>query len=601
MSFAAEPYGVFVDDLVSALTGGVTRERLVFVPEEGPFRLGFGADFIPGTVRAHGLVEGEFFRFHEGVDFDVDAGGTLAWRESEPGVPAGGATWPERGSHFYVSYERRPDRQAAPRLTDRNPGSVLRTLAESFAREYAVLSLQLDAVQRGAFLDTAEGHDLDQVVALVGVERRSLLFAAGEVVLSRGTPAPADVFIPEGMLLSTGEVPAVTVATTEARTLRAGTLSVAVPVRSEVEGPAGVAAAGTVTVVHRPILGVDGANNPQPITFGGGSETDAQLRRRGARALETGGAATVGALVGALASVEGVREQDVRIVEDHLAFPGIVKVAVASQLDDAHAVRAAELIERHRPAGVRVLHNLRLVPTVSITPGFDDNADEAGPPQAAGETADMFFKVGVTAAVTAAGASLTAVQKSALVAGVEQAARTFVDSRGLGETIVYNQLVSSIMAIEGVYDVSLDLYPFGATPPIGRRNVAPQPADTRPRLEALDVTLRGAPIALDVTVVIERRGLAASGDIASAIEDARTDILRRLTDALRTLAEAITPAALRGALTDTETYSVQDLTYTAEFVDEGLRITSPNRVIEPGADQQPWIRHVDVTEAEQTT
>ena len=30
MSFAAEPYGVFVDDLVSSLTGGVTRERFTF-------------------------------------------------------------------------------------------------------------------------------------------------------------------------------------------------------------------------------------------------------------------------------------------------------------------------------------------------------------------------------------------------------------------------------------------------------------------------------------------------------------------------------------------------------------------------------------------
>jgi len=290
----------------------------------------------------------------------------------------------------------------------------------------------------------------------------------------------------------------------------------------------------------------------------------------------------------------------VRIVEDHLAFPGIVKVAIATELDESRALRAAQLIEEHRPAGGRVLHNLRLVPAATVTPGFDDNADEAGPPQGPGEVEDMFFKVGVTAAVTAAGASLTTAQKSALVAGVEQVARSFVDTRGLGETIVYNQLVGAIMAVDGVHDVSLDLYPFGAGP-AGRRNLVPEPPDTRPRVELLDVTLRGAPIALDVSVAVERRGLAAARDVASALEDARTDILRRLTDALRTLAAPITPAALRGALTDTESYSVQDLGYTAEFVEEGLRIISPDRTIIPGPDQQPWIRRVEVTELEQTT
>ena len=42
MSFRAEPFGVFVDDLVSSLTGGVTREVFRFVPEQEPFRLGAG-------------------------------------------------------------------------------------------------------------------------------------------------------------------------------------------------------------------------------------------------------------------------------------------------------------------------------------------------------------------------------------------------------------------------------------------------------------------------------------------------------------------------------------------------------------------------------
>ena len=111
-------------------------------------------------------------------------------------------------------------------------------------------------------------------------------------------------------------------------------------------------------MIHRPILGIEAATNPQALTFGGDSETDDSLRRRASRALEASGRATPGAITGALVSVEGIREQDVRIEEDHLAFPGLVKVSVASDLTPAESARAAELIELSRPAGVRVVHNL---------------------------------------------------------------------------------------------------------------------------------------------------------------------------------------------------------------------------------------------------
>jgi hypothetical protein len=239
MSFAAEPYGVFVDDLVSSLTGGVTRERFTFLDDQKPFTLAYASSAVTTTVRVNGLVAGEYFRFTPGTDFDVTAG-TIVWRESAPGVPAARATWPDRGSDFYASYERTPDPGAPPRLTDRNPGSIVRTLAESFAREYAVLSRQLEGVYRAGFLGTAEGRDLDQVVALVGVERRTRTFARGEVVFTRATPAPADIFIPSGTRVSTGEVPASVVETVDPGTLRAGAVSVAVPVQALVAGPDGV-------------------------------------------------------------------------------------------------------------------------------------------------------------------------------------------------------------------------------------------------------------------------------------------------------------------------------------------------------------------------
>src|SRR5262249_37014468 len=130
---------------------------------------------------------------------------------------------------------------------------------------------------------------------------------------------------------------------------------------------------------------------------------------------------------------------------------------------------------------------------------------------------------------------------------------------------------------------------------------APSPATTRPRLDELDVTLRGALIALDVAVVIQRKGLAAAADPAQALDDARSDIVDRLQQLLASSGGPISQSVLLGALPDTATYAVKELDYTAESLDEGLRISAENREIQPADDQQPWIRAVRVTEAVQTS
>lgn len=589
MTFRAEPYGVFVDDMVSALTGGITRESFRFLPENEPFRLGHGADVVAATTRIHGLVRDEHHRFVNGTDFDV-LDGTIVWRPSP-------ATIPDEGSRFSASYERVPDPQAPPRLTDRNPGSVLRTLAESFAREYAVLSRQLEQVYDGAFLDTAEGRDLDQLVTLVGLSRRTSLFAIGEVVFSRSTPAPGDITIEAGTLISTSDVPGVTVATAESRTLRTGTLSVSVPIAATVAGAGGITAANTLTVIHRPILGVSRVANPEPTAFRGETETDLALRRRARLALQTAGRSTTGAIVGALATVEGIRDYDVYVVEDHIAFPGVVKVTVAAELDEAHTRQAIERLEAARPAGVRVLHNLVAPPPPASDPGLGGGAMPGSPPASVGADG-VFSPAAVTAAITPTSGSLRSDEREALVHEIENVIEAFVDTRGVGEPIVYNQLVTAIMTVAGVQDVILDVTRFGSIDTIGRQNLYPQPPNTRLRLDLDDVTLRGAPIALDVTVTVERKGLAAASDRATALHDIEGALQSVIPSVLPQLSNGITVAKLLAAIPATDTYEVESVSYVAEFVDEGLRITKQDLEISPASDQVPWIRTVTATETD---
>ena len=71
MSYAAEPYAQFVEDLLLSLTGGVSRERFAFIPENAPFRLSPPGPVVRGTLRVFGQVEGAYHRFVLDTDYEL--------------------------------------------------------------------------------------------------------------------------------------------------------------------------------------------------------------------------------------------------------------------------------------------------------------------------------------------------------------------------------------------------------------------------------------------------------------------------------------------------------------------------------------------------
>jgi hypothetical protein len=594
VSYAAEPYGIFANDLLLNLTGGVSRVRFRFVEEQRPFRIGAHEAVRHESIAVHGLADGAFRLFVRERDYVLGDDAEIVWLATPEGVPTADATWPDAGSDFYVSFDRVPGTHAPPALTDRNPGSITRTLAESFALELAVLSHQLELVYEAGFLATATGRDLEAIASLVGVSRRGQVHAAGEVVLSRTTPAAADVAVPAGTLVATAEPPSVVVETTATVTLRRGTLSVVAPVRAQSRGPDGVAAARTLTVLHRPILGIDAVTNPTPLTFGAGTEDDDALRQRASRALETSGRATVGAIRGALATLPGIREQDVRVEEDHVAHPGVVNVTIAAELDPATAHAASVLLEEHRPAGIRIVHSL---PTPTLPPpsvGSEPNGGGDGPVPP-GTVEGVWYPIAVVATVTPASTGLTDEQRQRLAGSVQSAITGAVDAVGVGEPLVYNALVAAVMSLDDVVDVVIDVAPRDAgSPPAGRRNLPGTP-DTRPRLVAPDdltVELRGALIALDVTAEVRRLGLGLGGDADAKLANTAEDIRVRLEDALLVTPDVVSPEVLRELLLATDTYEVLRIGYGAEFLDEGLRITEQDVTIDVSPEQQAWIRSV---------
>ena len=79
MSYAAEPYAQFVDDLLAALTGGEIRERFVFLPEQAPFRLAAPGAVVPRTLRVFGQARGAFARFRANLDYVLGEGSVIRW------------------------------------------------------------------------------------------------------------------------------------------------------------------------------------------------------------------------------------------------------------------------------------------------------------------------------------------------------------------------------------------------------------------------------------------------------------------------------------------------------------------------------------------
>lgn len=271
---------------------------------------------------------------------------------------------------------------------DTNVGSIARTLAEAYAHEMAIYYGMLDLSHASGYLDTAEGGALDNVVAILGITRARAGRLTGHVELSRTSPAPEDIGIPVGFRIrgdsETETIPEV--ATSAEAVLRRGETRVVVAVQ-EVEYDPKLASVtplinpGNLTVMPRPLLGVEAVTNPGPLRRSSEDESDAELRARARVALREGEAGTLESIAAAVRK-EGVRQVTVREPQDGRA--GVVEVVVGDPdfASSPATIKAVEeAIREVKPAGIRV--RLLYAKTVYFQPRFavepaDPRLDDAG-------------------------------------------------------------------------------------------------------------------------------------------------------------------------------------------------------------------------------
>lgn len=352
MSFRRRTYPEVLENLLTAATGGVAAEAHPFPPPAGDGARPRHALQQPPVARVSsvfGSRHGEPHLFRDGTDYRLVDGQVVEWQED--------AELPDEGTLVHVNYF---PAAAQPVLTDVYTGSVFRTLAETVGLEITRLYTTLGEVYRAGFVETAGGSALDNVVALLGIERVRGGHATGLVEFTRSAGVAGVVAIPAGTRIATPDGK-VEYETTEAVTLAAGQRTVRVAARDLEEagstqaGEGGVLAAGSLTVLPTPIAGIESVTNPAPTTLSTQDETDAELRTRAKNFLHGSERATLGALEHAIRR-QGVAADVVDATRDPSLPPGVVRITfLAESIDPDLQQRLDRAIEDARPAGVRVL------------------------------------------------------------------------------------------------------------------------------------------------------------------------------------------------------------------------------------------------------
>ena len=333
-------YAEVVDDVLTAIVGGVVNEEILFDVAIDLFPLSQTARAVRSII---GARDGQNTPFKIGVDFafDADHNGVVWLR---------GGSHPDDETSFFVDYYL--PTSSSP-LTDINVGSVTRTLAEAISRGIAVVFQQVFVAYQSGFVDTASGRSLDLVVAILDITRKRKDFASGLVTFFRDPAADGTITIGAGTELRTADG-AATFETTEQRTLQRGQVRIDVPVRATAasRGPAGNAGPGSITTLAQRIAGIDRVTNVEPTLLGAADETDDQLRARARAALRGLGRATLLALERAIFEDRSTLTEawDPNGPPDKRSDPGTVTLLV-----DTEPVRFASLqaaIDDTRAAGV---------------------------------------------------------------------------------------------------------------------------------------------------------------------------------------------------------------------------------------------------------
>lgn len=191
--------------------------------------------------------------------------------------------------------------------------SAEKQMIDAISVELSRQWMALEETYYAGFFADASGEALDKILALPGFSRRPIQSATGEVRFSRSDPAPEDIRIPAGTVVTTDRTetrPQIPFETTEPVILNQGDTQVTAtieglkPWQTDLDeswlGEETNLAAGEISRTDDPIAGIGEVTNPtatgdpdQGYQIGRDRETDPELRLRYQNELGADGYATV--------------------------------------------------------------------------------------------------------------------------------------------------------------------------------------------------------------------------------------------------------------------------------------------------------------------
>jgi len=401
------PYQEIVDDILTAVVGGVVNEPILFDLKIDSYPLTEPAREVRKIT---GTKIDKFYAFQRNVDFTFDSHlNSIAWQE--------GGDRPDDETLFYVDYYRKESRSP---LTDINVGSVTRTLSEAIGRELAVVYQQINQAYLSAFLDTAQGRSLDLVVSILGTVRMTRDFAIGQVSFFRDPEVDGSVSIPKGTLLATGKREAL-FKTSEMRTLQRGQVRIDIPIQAaeEFKGEAGKVLAGAIIELFVPIAGISRVTNLDPTFLGSEGENDESLRFRAKAAMRSIGKGTAASLAQVIIEERATLSEiwDPNGALDRRAPKGSVTLLV--EAEPGQFSRLRQRVEETRAAGICATLVARYI----------------------------YFKPKVKVAIDG---GLPAAGKAKLTEEIIAALQDYVDGLGSGDAAEGSKMIKAVEKVKGV-------------------------------------------------------------------------------------------------------------------------------------------------------
>jgi uncharacterized phage protein gp47/JayE len=411
MTLYRKTYQEIVDELLSDLVSGVIDEAHRFEP--GILTYDLNSTPVRNISSIRGTVEGLPYIFTSS-DFEQKPKD----KKSVQWIVDG--TKPDENTTFYVNYN---SEQFTSPITDRNIGSVARTMVEAIGSEISTLYHQLEKAYLSAFIDTAEGKSLEFVVSILDVERIKAGSAEGKVTFSRVTGTSGDITIPLDTEVSTGarEGGERKFRTTEKSTLHEGDPTVEVPIRAEKPGADYVVEKEAIRLMPKPIVGIKQIINNEATVISTTDESDERLRQRTKAALYGVGKATVDAIRYA-ALEEGATSVLVR--EMPYEIPGEVEIiADCAKKEDEGDI--ADVINKTRAAGIKIYTGL---------------------PQE--------VKVGLTLELSVV-AGLIQEEEESLTGGIKEKITDYITNLGPGERVLASKIIGLVINDDRVLNAQI--------------------------------------------------------------------------------------------------------------------------------------------------